>query len=79
MGLPLVRRRAGAAEKIQHPEAGEAMIFTSAGIIGLMGVSQRGVGICVNTLSQLAERPTGLPVAFAMRGALLAAKRLRVP
>lgn len=46
------------------------MVFTSAGMIGLMGVSARGVGVCVNTLSQLAVSATGLPVAFAMRGAL---------
>lgn len=48
----------------------ETLVYTSAGLIGLMGVSGRGLGICVNTLAQLAFSPRGLPVSFAMRGAL---------
>jgi isopenicillin-N N-acyltransferase-like protein len=70
MDLPCWHDGAQALLRIQDPEAGETMVFTSAGMIGLMGVSQRGVGICVNTLWQLAVSPAGLPVAFAMRGAL---------
>jgi len=46
------------------------MVFTPAGIIGTTGLNERGVGVCVNTLGRLRHRPTGLPVAFVMRGAL---------
>jgi len=47
-------------------EAG-ALIFTIGGMIGLMGVNSRGVGVCVNFLPQLANSPQGLPVAFVIR------------
>ncbi|MFS8051059.1 C45 family autoproteolytic acyltransferase/hydolase [Rhizobium sp. BR 314] len=70
MDLPRWHDGAQVLLKTQDSEAGETMVFTSAGLIGLMGVSERGVGVCVNTLSQLAVSPTGLPVAFVMRGAL---------
>jgi hypothetical protein len=70
MDLPRWHDGLQALLRIQDADAGETVVFTSAGMIGLMGVSQRGIGICVNTLSQLAVSPTGLPVAFVMRGAL---------
>jgi isopenicillin-N N-acyltransferase-like protein len=50
-----------------------AMIFTVAGMIGLMGVNAVGVGVCVNSLPQLPSAPQGLPVAFVMRRLLQAA------
>jgi hypothetical protein len=70
MDLPRWHDGAQALLRMPDPEGGETMVFTSAGMIGLMGVSARGVGVCVNTLSQLAVSATGLPVAFVMRGAL---------
>lgn len=45
----------------------EALVFTLAGMIGLMGVNAAGLGVCVNSLPQLASRPTGVPVAFVVR------------
>lgn len=56
--------------KLEEDDGSDAYVFTSAGMIGLMGLSGRGLGICVNTLSQLRVNPRGLPVAFVMRGAL---------
>jgi hypothetical protein len=50
-------------------EAGkpEALVFSIAGMIGLMGVNAAGVGVCVNSLPQLPSAPEGVPVAFVLR------------
>lgn len=48
----------------------ETVLLSMAGMIGLTGVSSRGLGLCVNALGMLRHSPSGLPVAFAMRGAL---------
>ena len=60
---------------LAHGAEGErpaALIFTVAGMIGLMGVNAAGVGVCVNALPQLPSAPSGLPVAFVMRRLLQA-------
>ncbi len=49
-----------------------ALVFTVAGMIGLMGVNAAGVGVCVNSLPQLPSAPRGLPVAFVLRRLLQA-------
>jgi hypothetical protein len=49
-----------------------ALVFTVAGMIGLMGVNAAGVGVCVNSLPQLPSAPQGLPVAFVLRRLLQA-------
>jgi hypothetical protein len=43
------------------------LVCSLAGMIGLMGVNTQGVGVCVNSLPQLANAPRGLPVAFVLR------------
>jgi hypothetical protein len=43
------------------------LVFTTAGMIGLMGVNAAGVGVCVNSLPQLPSAAEGLPVAFVVR------------
>jgi hypothetical protein len=53
-----------------HTPSSEALVLTAAGMIGLTGVNSDGVGVCVNTLAMLHHSSDGLPVAFAMRGAL---------
>jgi len=53
----------------EHPEA---LVFTAAGVLGLMGVNAAGVGVCVNSLPQLPSAPQGLPVAFVLRRLLQA-------
>jgi hypothetical protein len=47
--------------------AGVDCVWTIAGIIGAMGVNRHGVGVCCNTVSQLAHSLDGLPVAFIVR------------
>ena len=49
-----------------------ALVFTVAGMIGLMGVNAAGVALCVNSLPQLPSAPGGLPVAFVLRRLLQA-------
>lgn len=51
----------------------DALVFTVAGMIGLMGANAAGVGVCVNSLPQLPSAPQGLPVAFVLRRLLQAA------
>lgn len=48
----------------------ESLVVTTAGMIGLTGLNRAGVGVCVNSLPELAPSPTGLPVAFVIRGVL---------
>jgi hypothetical protein len=55
-----------------YGHAPAALVFTAAGMIGLMGVNAAGVGVCVNALPQLASAPQGLPVAFVLRRLLQA-------
>jgi isopenicillin-N N-acyltransferase-like protein len=56
---------------LQIEEQGnETFVFTQAGLIALNGVNKHGVGVVVNTLSQLSYAATGLPVAFVIRGVL---------
>lgn len=48
----------------------ELLVPSFAGLIGLYGINCRGLGVCVNTLSQLRTSPTGLPVAYVVRSTL---------
>lgn len=50
--------------------AGETVLLSSAGMIGLTGIRLGGVAVCVNTLLQLPRSRGGVPVAFALRAAL---------
>jgi isopenicillin-N N-acyltransferase-like protein len=53
-------------------EAGEteALIFTAAGLLATTGINRHGVGVCCNTVAQLAFRSTGLPVLGVVRQVL---------
>jgi len=44
-----------------------ALMFSTAGMIGLMGVNAAGLGVCVNAIPQLPSAPEGVPVAFVVR------------
>ena len=48
------------------------LIFTIGGMIGLLGVNDRGIGVCVNSLPQLPSAREGVPVAFVIRKLLQA-------
>jgi len=70
MDLPGFMDGSQLALRIRAPGEPEALVFTSAGLIGLTGINCAGVAICVNTLLMLKHAPTGLPVAAVFRGAL---------
>jgi isopenicillin-N N-acyltransferase-like protein len=53
--------------RVKGGDAPDALVFTTAGMLGLMGVNAAGVGVCVNSLPQLASAPEGVPVAFVLR------------
>ena len=60
------------------PEYGpNALVLSSAGMIGLTGVNDAGVGVCVNALGMLRHNEVGLPVAPVIRGALAQVSRDR--
>ena len=48
-------------------ERPEQLILTHPGLIGLNGMNEEGVGVCVNTIMQLKASSDGLPVAFVIR------------
>lgn len=54
---------------VEHrPQRGPSMLlFTTAGMIGLLGVNEAGVGVRVNSLPQLPNSREGIPVAFMIR------------
>ncbi len=55
---------------LQSSGSPEQLIFTSAGLIALNGVNGLSVGVCANTVMELAASRNGLPVAFFIRGLL---------
>lgn len=57
---------------IDDGAAPAALVFTTAGMLGLLGVNAAGVGVCVNSLPQLPSAPVGLPVALVIRRLLQA-------
>lgn len=48
----------------------ESLVFTIPGVVAANGLNDRGVGVCVNAVTQLAYSPKGLPVDFVIRGLL---------
>ena len=49
----------------------EQYVLSCAGLIGLIGINSKSIGVCVNTLMELKASTDGLPVAFVVRGVLL--------
>lgn len=56
--------------RIDGGESPDALVFTRAGMIGLTGCNAAGLAVVVNNLDVLPTSPSGLPVAFAIRGVL---------
>jgi isopenicillin-N N-acyltransferase like protein len=48
----------------------EQYVISCAGLVGLSGMNEKGIGVCVNTLMELQASADGLPVAFIIRGIL---------
>jgi hypothetical protein len=70
MDLPAVMDGSQLVLRVSGPDQPEALILTSAGLLGLTGVNAAGVAVCVNTLMMLRHSRRGLPVAAVFRGAL---------
>jgi hypothetical protein len=56
--------------RLSGPDQPEALVLSSAGLLGLTGVNAAGVAVCVNALMMLRHSGRGLPVAAVLRGAL---------
>ncbi|MBN2290179.1 MAG: hypothetical protein JXQ83_12665, partial [Candidatus Glassbacteria bacterium] len=62
MDLESLRQGYQAVLRIKKTGAGpQVLVFTCAGLIATNGVNSRGVGVCVNALTQLDYRLEGLP------------------
>ena len=48
----------------------ESLVLTIPGVVATNGLNSRGVGLCLNAVTQLAYATDGLPVAFVIRGIL---------
>lgn len=72
MDLPAFMDGSQVVLRLRDEDGWESLVLSSAGLIGLTGINRRGFAICVNTLLMLNHDPAGIPVAFAMRGALAA-------
>ena len=67
-----VQGRGGVDRECQANTEG-SLIFTIGGMLALMGVNSRGLGVCVNSLPQLQFAREGVPVTFVIRKLLAAA------
>jgi hypothetical protein len=70
MDIPNVHDGTQAVLRIEADDAPSALVFTHAGMIGLTGCNSAGMAVVVNNLDVLPASPTGLPVAFVLRGLL---------
>jgi isopenicillin-N N-acyltransferase like protein len=70
MDIPNVHDGTQAVLRIEPEDSAAALIFTHAGMISLTGCNEDGLAVVVNNLDMLPASPTGLPVAFVIRGIL---------
>lgn len=70
MDIPSVHDGTQLALRIRPTDGPAVIVYAAAGMIGLMGCNESGVGVVVNNLEVLPSSPSGLPVAFVMRGIL---------
>ncbi|MEY8840784.1 C45 family autoproteolytic acyltransferase/hydrolase [Cribrihabitans sp. XS_ASV171] len=75
MDLPGHMSGSQVALRLGGPDMPQVLALSSAGLIGLLGLNESGLGIGVNTLLMLNHDRGGLPVAFAVRHALAATSR----
>lgn len=53
--------------KFKNKDSLSTVIFTQAGLLASLGINNSPLSICVNSLTQLAYRMDGLPVAYLIR------------
>ncbi len=70
MDIPDVHDGTQVALRISPDDGPCQVVFSAAGMIGLNGANDAGVGIVVNNLAQIPSSPNGLPVLCVLRGAL---------
>jgi isopenicillin-N N-acyltransferase-like protein len=70
MDIPSIHDGTQAVLRSEPDDGPAALIFTRAGMIALTGCNEDGLAVVVNNLDMLPASPTGLPVAFAIRGIL---------
>ena len=70
MDIPNVHDGTQALLRIAGGDQPDCLVFSHAGMIALTGCNETGVAVVVNNLDMLPPSPAGLPVAFAVRGAL---------
>jgi isopenicillin-N N-acyltransferase like protein len=70
MDIPSVHDGCQLALRTRPQDGPAVIVFAYAGMIGLMGCNDAGVGVVVNNLEVLPSAANGLPVAFVMRGIL---------
>jgi isopenicillin-N N-acyltransferase like protein len=70
MDLPAFMDGSQLVLRVSGSDQPEALVLTSAGLLGLAGVNAAGVAVCVNTLMMLRHSSRGLAVAAVLRGAL---------
>ena len=70
MDLPAFMYGSQVVLRVLAPGHPEALILSSAGMIGLTGLNRAGVAVCVNALLMLRPNRAGLPVAVLVRAAL---------
>ncbi|MFM9105809.1 MAG: C45 family autoproteolytic acyltransferase/hydrolase [Chloroflexota bacterium] len=70
MDIPSVHDGTQLALRIRPQDGPAVIVFSAAGMLGLMGCNEAGVGVVVNNLEVLPSGSNGLPVAFVMRSIL---------
>ena len=70
MDIPSIHDGTQAVLRIESESSPAALVFTHAGMIALTGCNEDGLAVVVNNLDMLPASPTGLPVAFVIRGIL---------
>ena len=70
MDIPSLHDGTQLALRIRPADRPAVIVYSFAGMIGLMGCNEAGVGVVVNNLEVLPSTTDGLPVAFVMRGIL---------
>lgn len=71
LDIPVLKDGAQTVLLQEDPDRGwAALIPAQAGMVASNGVNRAGLGVCVNSLAQLAYSASGLPVACVIRGVL---------
>ena len=71
LDIPQWMHRYPTVLRIHHADSDlQSLVVTIPGLVAANGINNRRVAVCVNTILQLRPTPTGLPVAFVVRGVL---------